>query len=187
MHDKDNELKDIKCLKEYCIKYLCDDKINDIHAAGEIVDMIKDLAEVEEKHAKKLYYEKMTELLEDDEMNMRMGYDNWRYPSGRFAPKGRGTYSPSGYMPIIYTKTHEGEPWGDERDPRHFMMDDRWTYDDFANKKYRDDNIRYGMTNSGDMHSLEHIKEAYRNAGPEEQAKMKTELSRIFNEPNKLV
>lgn len=61
---------------------------------GEVVDMIKDLAEAEEACMEACYYETVTEAMTEGED--RMGYDRWRYASGRFAPKGRGTY---GYTP----------------------------------------------------------------------------------------
>lgn len=61
---------------------------------GAIVDMIKDLAEAGEKVMKEQYYETVIKAMEDyddPEAYERRGYDNWRYKSGRFAPKGRGT------------------------------------------------------------------------------------------------
>lgn len=90
--------------------------------AGKIVDMVKDLAcaekdaliakemrkahedeEAEEKYIRKMLkeenkdeYKRMREEYGEDEGEKRF-YDNYRYMrSGRFAPKGRGTYSPRG-------------------------------------------------------------------------------------------
>lgn len=78
--------------------------------AGEVIDMIKDLCEAEEKCMKAMYYCAILEGMdeeEDDEriesvveqMMRKSGYDNWRYSSGRFAPKGRGHRS--GYVPMM--------------------------------------------------------------------------------------
>lgn len=80
------------------------------HEMGEVVAMIKDLAEAEEKCWKALYYKQIVEAMKDaseeEELmakmgmfsqNDRMGFDNWRYASGRFAPKGHGHRS--GYRP----------------------------------------------------------------------------------------
>lgn len=64
---------------------------------GEVIDMIKDLAEAEKDCMKAAYYENVTEAMGEYEENERAGYDRWRYSSGRFAPKGRGTY---GYVPM---------------------------------------------------------------------------------------
>lgn len=63
---------------------------------GEVVDMIKDLASAEKDCMEAAYYETVTDAMTDGDE--RMGYDRWRYASGRFAPKGRGTY---GYMPPV--------------------------------------------------------------------------------------
>lgn len=71
---------------------------------GQVIDMIKDLAEAEEKCWKACYYKKIVEAMKKEEKEghpQRFGYDNWRYMStGEFAPKGQGTYSP-GYRPMI--------------------------------------------------------------------------------------
>lgn len=69
---------------------------------GEVIDMIKDLAEVEEKCVKACYYEALMDEMghepEEEPFHMkRMGYNNRRYASGRYAPKGRGRVM--GYMP----------------------------------------------------------------------------------------
>lgn len=93
-----------------------------LEMAGKIVDMVKDLAcaekdaliakemrkageedEAEEKHFIKMLkeeykddYKKMKEEYGEDEGERRF-YDNYRYKrSGRFAPKGRGSYMPRG-------------------------------------------------------------------------------------------
>lgn len=84
------------------------------HEAGQVVDMIKDLAKAEEKLWKACYYKSIVKAMHEEEEYMehmpedeRRHYDNWRYSSGRFAPTGRGHRS--GYVP-----TWEGmrmEPW----------------------------------------------------------------------------
>lgn len=79
------------------------------HEMGAVVDMIKDLCEAEEKLYKACYYKSIVEAMDEEEEKQelmmkigmggegRMGYDNWRYDSGRFAPKGHGHRS--GYRP----------------------------------------------------------------------------------------
>lgn len=83
------------------------------HEMGQVVDMIKDLCEAEEKIYKSCYYKTVVEAMEEEKekeefmakMGMRdmdgmgegrMGYDHWRYSSGRFAPTGHGHRS--GYV-----------------------------------------------------------------------------------------
>lgn len=94
--------------------------------AGQVTDMIKDLAEAEEKCWKACYYKQIVEAMHEEKemrkkmpMDQRMGYDNWRYSSGRFAPTGRGHYDPAGYTPMedgqipSYADGMHMEPWMD--------------------------------------------------------------------------
>lgn len=104
-----------KCMMEEAVGAgnvnLCD--------AGQIVDMVKDLAcaekdaliakemrkaheedEAEEKHMLRMLkeqykdeYKRMREEYGEDEGERRF-YDNYRWSNGRFAPKGRGSYEP---------------------------------------------------------------------------------------------
>lgn len=71
----------------------------DTKEAGEVIDMIKDLADAEKNCWKACYYKTVVEAMTEESHEDRMGYDNWRYSSGRYAPKGRGRYSPAGYVP----------------------------------------------------------------------------------------
>lgn len=97
----------------------------DTREAGEVVDMIKDLTEAEEKCWKACYYKCIVESMHEEKEMMRkmppeqrMGYDSWRYNSGRFAPTGRGHYDPAGYTPMEdgqipawSEKMHDMDPW----------------------------------------------------------------------------
>lgn len=94
---------------------------------GQAIDMIKDLCEAEEKLYKAKYYCNICEAMEEakkdkaswmnimcgvamagmlnegmDDSSDKMGYDNWRYSSGRFAPTGKGHYA--GYSEPIQHK-----------------------------------------------------------------------------------
>lgn len=76
---------------------------------GQAVDMVKDLAETEEKCLEAIYYQKVVEAMENEQPRYDdyMGYNPNRYRSGRYAPKGMGTrrmgyddpYSPEWYDP----------------------------------------------------------------------------------------
>lgn len=111
MAEKEMELKkDMECAKELCKKF--EDIIKsemakgteqiDAHELGEVVDMMKDCAEIVEKKAKAAYYCSVVKAMEDskeeDEMMDRMialderrGYNSNRYANGQYAPKGRGS------------------------------------------------------------------------------------------------
>ena len=125
MHDMIEKLSE-------CAKSEFDGGIENVDTCemGKVTDMLKDLAEA-------MYYRTLTKAMdesEDDEiMEMfdrygddRRYYDHYRYKSGRFAPKGKGTYRrgyeeppywhmiPQGYQmsPDDY-KSHSPEYWRD--------------------------------------------------------------------------
>lgn len=103
--------------KEYMA--LCADKV------GEISDMVKDMAEAAKDTMKKKYYEMLIcdMMREDEEMDEvgRMGYDNRRYSSGKFAPKGKGRYVGHGSnLRMGYPWPHNMRPY----DPLPFFEDE---------------------------------------------------------------
>lgn len=99
-----DKIKDLKETKEKLVdalkaKLAMGIENVDAQEAGEVTDMIKDLAEAEKECWEAAYYESIVKAMKDaDDMK---GYDDWRYASGRFAPKGRGTYE--GYTPTYPT------------------------------------------------------------------------------------
>lgn len=96
--------------------------------AGQIVDMIKDIADAEYKAGISKAMEKseeedkaeekyMLKMLKDEyglgEEESRRYYDAWRYKNGRFAPKGRGTrrgYEEPPYYHMTPQQYREHEP-----------------------------------------------------------------------------
>lgn len=113
MHEKMERMKKDTSYDDICAakKDLLDVFLGEIHSkgaanmdtkeAGEVVDMIKDLAEAEKYCMEACYYETIVKAMEkadeDDEEDGRMGYNSRHYANGRFAPKGRGTRM--GYIP----------------------------------------------------------------------------------------
>lgn len=179
-----DELKDIcrmkQTLTEWCKAELDKGKecVN-TKEMGEVIDMIKDLAEAEEKCIKAAYYHAVTAAMTGDEESERMGYDHWRTSSGRYAPKGTGHWTPihgrRGYpMPAEGDWRPEYGPWGDMDTHRQMMGDDRMGYsdpdwDEFARdekhgtpyKKWRMARRHYTETKAdGDKHEMtQHAKE----------------------------
>lgn len=101
------KMKDLNEIKHKLIDWVKTETVKgfnspeEVEILGEVVDMIKDLASAEESCMEAAYYENVTEAMENYEQDGgegRMGYDRWRYSSGRFAPKGRGRM---GYEPMI--------------------------------------------------------------------------------------
>lgn len=139
---------------------------------GEVIDMIEDLAEAEYKARISKAMEKAEEEEEAEEKYMlsrfkeeygedgeRRYYDEWRYRSGRFAPKGRGTrrgfIEPPYYhmMPDAYGE-HELEHWRDMDKDSHSRMyyTEPMTMHDgkYAESKY--DKARRGYEETKAMH-----------------------------------
>ena len=136
-------IKNIRCIEEKlaeAIRCEFDKGIENVNTAemGKATDMLKDAAEAE-------YYARIAKAMEDAEKedeesqkymlkqlkeeygedDGRRYYDNYRYMrTGRFAPKGRGTYMPRrGYeTPIEYRMTPEMYR---EHDPEYYRDMDR--------------------------------------------------------------
>lgn len=158
--------------------------------AGDVVDMIKDLAEAEEKIWKACYYKQIVKAMHEAEekekgmpwyMSMlRSGYDHWRYPSsGRFASTGHGERY-GWHDPMMYGSIDDFEAmrygYDDTRERQHearrgtgmmgyndYMGSPRYgeSYDRYENAKRN-----YTSSHSAkdketmDMHASEHIKDS---------------------------
>ena len=155
-------IKNIRCIEEKlaeAIRCEFDKGIENVNTAemGKATDMLKDAAEAE-------YYARIAKAMEkadseDEEADKHMlrqlkeqygeddgrrYYDNYRYMrTGRFAPKGRGTYMPRrGYeTPIEYHMTPEMYR---EHDPEYYRDMDR----DMGRMYYTDAGMRGNVGNS---------------------------------------
>lgn len=155
-------IKNIRCIEEKLAEAIkCEfekgiDKVNTTEM-GKATDMLKDVAEAE-------YYARIAKAMEEAEKedeesqkymlrqlkeqygedDGRRYYDNYRYMrTGRFAPKGRGTYMPRrGYeTPIEYHMTPEMYR---EHDPEYYRDMDR----DMGRMYYTETGMRGNMGNS---------------------------------------
>lgn len=138
MHDLTEvieKMEEIKKLKEKildCFKSEIDVKgfeCMSAEEAGEVVDMIKDLAETEKSCMEALYYQKVIEaMVSYDEPRYNedvMGYNRNRYKSsGRYAPSGMGTRM--GFMPphVPYLD------YGGHMNPEDYMNEAMMGYSD---------------------------------------------------------
>lgn len=170
----------------------------DVNVIGGIIDMVKDLADAEknariakamqeeedEEEAAEKYILKefMDKLGEDDG---RRFYDRWRYKSGRFAPKGRGTrrgytpylhmmddmYDEEPFMPEL-ANYRMGYPMGRDGMRSDGMKDGRYNrYDD--NRTGRNEGSKYGKSydrydnarrhyhDTKDMESMKEMEESF--------------------------
>lgn len=105
----------------------------DTKECSEVVDMIKDLAEAEKCCMEAYYYESivsaMEEASEDDAESM--GYNNRRYASGRYAPKGRGRVMGFDARPYPHVYDPDLEPMMYGGSWPRFGYDDIRRLDDF--------------------------------------------------------
>lgn len=155
-------IKHIRCIEEKlaeAIRCEFDKGIENVNTSemGKATDMLKDAAEAE-------YYARIAKAMEEAEKedeesqkymlkqlkeeygedDGRRYYDNYRYMrTGRFAPKGRGSYMPRrGYeTPIEYHMTPEMYR---EHDPEYYRDMDR----DMGRMYYTDTGMRGNMGNS---------------------------------------
>ena len=122
------DIKRMHCMIEKlseCAKIEMESGIENVDTCemGKVVDMMKDLSEA-------MYYRTLTKEMDESdteeimEMFDKYGddgkryYDMWRYKSGRFAPKGRGTRRgyeepPYYHMTPDQYKEHDPEYWRD--------------------------------------------------------------------------
>lgn len=169
-HKKLDELKGSSSYKDICDakKDLLEVFMAELHTkgasgmdtkeSGEVIDMVKDLAMAEKYCMEACYYEhviKAMEDSEDDDEDGRMGYNNRRYSSGRYAPKGKGTrmgYNPyASDMPFPemfwydpnymdeYVKNYQNRPgYSPDRDRKESRNWDNQDIDNSYGRTYND-------------------------------------------------
>ena len=173
----------------------------DTHELGEVVDMIKDLAEAEEKCWKACYYKSIVEAMHEygeeyESPESRYGYDNRRYASGRFAPKGHGHVSgfiPPDMMPHMdlegYTPSGRGNRsqsgseysgsgrYGYNYDRYHEAKTNYNQTHDYQNKTEMNEFAKRHLNETVDT-----FKDMYEDADPELKARMKQDITKLANE-----
>lgn len=165
----------------------------DVDTAGKQVDMIKDLAEAEEKCMKACYYSKIIEAM--DESEERAGYDHYRRANGQFAPKGTGRYT-GGYTPTNndrmtgpnmrgYTPTHN-DMIMPEMMHIPYEAYDRMGYPSNQTGRMH----TYGYTNDNEYMGPEHyidemadtVRDIWSGATYEQKKKIKSDISALLAE-----
>ncbi len=202
MHKK---LKDMSEIKNSLIKWvsteiekgkeLCCSTYEETQAMGEVVDMIKDLAEAEKECMEACYYKSIIEAMEEEsekepedrEWGEVFGYNNRRYSSGRYAPSGRG------YMG--YTPSYNMMDNPENRDNYHKSQIGTTSRYGYSYNQYRDAKRHYTESNSLEEkhkmseHAKEHLddtvmtmRDIWKDADPELKTRMKNELTKLVNE-----
>lgn len=167
----------------------------DTEETGKIVDMIKDLADAESNCYEAKYYKTVVEAMDEGE-EPRYGYNDRRYSSGRYAPKGRGHVM--GFRPYV-----DQEPYIDEfmNNPTSFRermrgysdgMDDRYgkSYNSYRTAKRHFTETHSSMhkeqmkehANEHIMDTIATIRDIWNTAEPEQRKKMKQDFTNLLNE-----
>lgn len=220
MKEKTKNLCEInEKISELMLTIMCSNPNSvNLEQAGMLIDMIKDLWESEKNAWKSCYYKKMVEGMEPpteeelkEYMHGPMGYDNWRFKSGKFAPTGRGhfagymmdeeIYGPENDMMYGY-RSGDGSPSGGmgtrrpyEMNPSgysHNPMRDRYGR---AYAEWDDARKHYTQTNSKedkdkmDMHAKESMrdamasmKELWKGGDTELRKEIKKDLTALISE-----
>lgn len=222
MHDLKKRLEDVMYIKDRLISFTKEEidkgkDCIDTKELGEVVDMIKDLADAEKNCLEACYYMAATEAMEeaeDDYPEGPMGYDRYRYRSGRFAPKGRGHISgftpTTMQMPYIYDYIHDPEHFRNEmKDGYRSQSGNRMTsrpngggygrygYTPHPIDMYRDSKRYYHETKDAEAkrqmeeHASEHvgetltsIREIWEDADPKMRMKLKEDFSKLIRDMN---
>lgn len=140
---------------------------------GAVIDMIKDLAcaEKDAREAKEMEKEEEDEKEEEKHMlrmlkeengmseeDSRRFYDAWRYKSGRFAPKGRGTRRgyeepPYYHMTPDMMREHDPEYWRDvDRKEGRMYFSEPVRMDGMKHEESRYDKAKRGYEETKAMH-----------------------------------
>lgn len=178
---------------------------------GEVIDMIKDLAEAEKSCYEACYYKSVTKAMEEydeeEDEEGRMGYNSRRYASGRYAPAGRGHMgyrvgnwpymdSLDDNMRMGYRENYNGDSSssssGNNRSGYIEGEDPRYGR---AYNEYKNARRHYTSTNSQadkdemNRHADEHVmdtlaslRDIYKSAEPEQKKRMKADLTKLVAE-----
>ncbi len=100
--------KDLVCALKTAVSHGVFSKEVDGKELGELVDMVKDMAETKRNCWEACYYESVVEAMEEHDFedenaimeSGRRGYNRNRRSSGRYAPSGTGDMT-AGYMPYL--------------------------------------------------------------------------------------
>lgn len=194
MHEMKEKLHDICEMKKRVIdwaKMEIEDGLSEdpqhIMMFGEIVDMIKDLAEAEKSCHEACYYESVVEAMDEYGGNPRMGFKPGRNAEGQYTS--RGGYSDMNNRSDWRMPEHQewARPGKEDMD-----YDERYgkPFNEFRKAKRHytkthapeDKEMMKEHANEHMMETMTTIREIYDNADPELKKRMKADLSKLVGE-----
>lgn len=217
MDEMSKEMMSIDTMKETLMGYV-KQAINqpvdciDAEELGEMVDMLKDFAELKRNCYEAKYYETVTKAMDtlpsEDISDERMGYNGNRYANGRYAPSGYGnntmgyrmrfpdmTYPDNirmGYSSGMSisdsgssSNSRPGYMYDGDYDPRYGMSYNQYKTARRHYHETKSDSDKEEM----DTHATEHLndmissaRDIYKTATPEKKRELKESFTRFVNE-----
>lgn len=189
MHEKTKELCELKCTLLDWVKTETQKGVHSTNAKelGEVIDMIKDLAEAEKCCMEAHYYETVSEAMEDYEENMgeegRYGYNPMHSSqTGRFISnrgRGRGRSGYDGGSGNSGSRGGNGGNRGGSGDRMGYIEPDM--YDDDGYGRHHRDRRWYHEGGEGNMgEALNDLEEMWNNADPEAKRRMKAGMNELL-------
>lgn len=202
-HELEAKLTDIQEMKQSLVSLMKAELAKgchevDTHEAGEVVDMIKDLAETEEKCWKALYYKTVVKAMEESEEDGSwdeegMGYPNRSARTGRYVRSGGHSGNRNGRMgypwpePEAHSRVRYDGPGGREDVWRDERYGDAFNKFRLAKRHYtetRSMEDKDEMKQHADRHladTVSTLNEIWGDADPELRMRMKRDLMELVS------
>lgn len=151
----------------------------DTRELGEVIDMIKDLAEAEKSCYEACYYKSVVEAMDEYGENPRMGYNPNRNRMGQYSD-GRSGYDEQPYARMMRDPDRDG----DESYGREFS---RYRQAKRYYTETHSESERAKMKEHANHHILEAVstlREIWSEADPDLRQKMKADLGKLMGEMN---
>ena len=206
--EHDDRMGGLSSLKERLVSWatseLDEGKCNDpgvIHAYGEIIDMVKDMAEAEKLCREADYYKSVHEAMEEYGDDPRMGYPRRRNRMGQFSKTGRSGYPDDdwgrddgndrmGYTRERYNPRMEmgsdnrrmREDWEDDRYGRPFNQYRRAKRHFTETKSDKDKQEMKDYANEHVAESIQTLREIWDSADQDLRVRMKSDMTKLIGD-----
>lgn len=195
MHEK---IKELCCLKETLVSWVKSETAKGVHQVntkelGEVIDMIKDLAEAEKCCMEAHYYMTVSDAMEEygdemmDDMEERYGYNPMHSSqTGRFISRGgRGRRGRGGYTPNSGGSGNSGSRGGNEggRDGSNGRMgyvEPDWDEDMYGRDRHREKRWYHEPTNENVGEVMMDLETMWNNADPETKRRLKGGMNELI-------
>lgn len=173
----------------------------EVQAMGEVIDMVKDMAEAEKLCREADYYKSVHKAMEEYGDDPRMGYPRRRNRMGQFSKTGRSGYPDDdwgrddgngrmGYTRERYNPRMEmgsdnrrmREDWEDDRYGRPFNQYRRAKRHFTETKSDKDKQEMKDYANEHVVESIQTLREIWDSADPELRTHMKSDMTKLVGD-----